>query len=199
MRVRAERHADTRRRIVQATLKLHHTLDPQKITVTEIAKLAGVERPTVLRHFQDRASLLMACTFGDPAPAEHAADWALERDPEVRLSRALSEQYAWYRRNRKMLHHLLDLVESDDALAPKRQAMRKMRQSAYDVLSEGWVVRPSARPRLRLSVQHAFDFWPWLSLAESGLTDEQAVSFMVQMVRGITSAQASERRTSRRT
>jgi AcrR family transcriptional regulator len=188
MGVRAERHADTRRRIVDAALHLHRTVEPQRITVTEIAKLAGVERPTVLRHFHDRISLLMACTFGDPVPAEHAADWGLEPDPEVRLTRALSEQYGWYRRNRAMLHQLLDLIEADEALAPKREARRDMRNKANRILLKGWVVRDSVRPRLVLAIQHAFDFWPWLSLADSGLTDDEAVHFMVEMVRDVTLA-----------
>jgi AcrR family transcriptional regulator len=188
MGVRAERHADTRRRIVDAALHLHRTVEPQRITVTEIAKLAGVERPTVLRHFHDRISLLMACTFGDPVPAEHAADWGLEPDPEVRLTRALSEQYGWYRRNRAMLHQLLDLIEADEALAPKREARRDMRNKAHRILLKGWVVRDSVRPRLVLAIQHAFDFWPWLSLADSGLTDDEAVHFMVEMVRDVTLA-----------
>lgn len=188
MQVRGERHAATRRRIVEVALQLHRTVDPHQITITEIAKLAGVERPTVLRHFHDRVSLLMACTFGDPVPAEHAAQWALEPDPEVRLSKALVDQYAWYRRNRKMLHHLLDLIESDHTFAPTRTAMLHMRGRAYQVLSEGWAVRESNRPRLLIAVRHAFDFWSWLSLAESGLTDDQASSFMVEMVRGIASS-----------
>ena len=188
MGVRAERHADTRRRIVDAALRLHRTLDPQRITVTKVAKLAGVERPTVLRHFPDRISLLMACTFGDPAPAEHAANWAEEPNPEVRLSRALSEQYGWYRRNRAMLHQLLDLSEADDALAPRREARLEMRERAHRILSMGWPVREAVRPKLLLAIRHAFDFWPWLSLADSGLTDDEAVRFMVEMVRDVASA-----------
>jgi AcrR family transcriptional regulator len=191
MKVRAARHADTRRRIVEAALQLHSTVDPLRITVTEIAKLAGVERPTVLRHFHDRVSLLMACAFGDPAPAEHAADWALERDPEARLFRALSEQYAWYRRNRRMLHHLLDLIESDDAFASTRSAMRQLRNRAYQFLFDGWDVRESAQPKLLLAVQHAFDYWCWMSLADAGLTNEEAASFMVEMVRGVASRKSA--------
>ncbi|HVH62720.1 MAG TPA: TetR/AcrR family transcriptional regulator [Candidatus Dormibacteraeota bacterium] len=185
MKARAERHADTRRRIVEAALQLHRTMDPQRITVTEIARRAGVERPTVLRHFNDRVSLLMACTFGDPIPAEHADDWALEPNPEVRLATALSEQYSWYRRNHKMLHHLLDLIESDTSLTPRRAVMEQMRKRAHEVLCAGWDVRKSVRPKLELAVQHAFDFWSWLSLAEAGLTDEQASEFTFEMVRDI--------------
>jgi AcrR family transcriptional regulator len=188
MKARAERHADTRRRIVEAALQLHRTAAPQSITVTEIARQAGVERPTVQRHFPDRIALLMACTFGDPVPAGHAVGWADEPNPEVRLSKALSEQYAWYRRNRSMLHYLLDLIEADEGLAPRRKAMWEIRNRAHRILSTGWPVREAGRPKLLLAIRHAFDFWAWLSLADSGLTDDEAVRFMVGMVRSVGSA-----------
>src|SRR5438270_3879284 len=61
MKLRAERKADTRRRIVAAATHLQRTLGPDRTTISEIARLAGVERPTVVRHFPDRLSLAMAC------------------------------------------------------------------------------------------------------------------------------------------
>src|SRR4029077_1233165 len=146
MKVRAERHADTRRRILEAAVHLHRTGDAQRITITEVAKLAGVERPTVLRHFHDRISLLMACTFGDPVPAQHAADWAREPNPEARLALALTEQYAWYRRNRPALQQWEALT--DDRLSASREAKQALRNRAYEVLSRGWAVDEADRPRL---------------------------------------------------
>ena len=185
MKVRAERHADTRRRILEAAVHLHRTGDAQRITITEVAKLAGVERPTVLRHFHDRISLLMACTFGDPVPAQHAADWAREPNPEARLALALTEQYAWYRRNRPALQQLEALT--DDRLSASREAKQALRNRAYEVLSRGWAVDEADRPRLLMAIRHAFEFWSWFSLAESGIADEDAVTFMVDVVRGVES------------
>jgi hypothetical protein len=37
-------------------------------------------------------------------------------------------------------------------------------------------------------VRHALNFWAWLSLAESGLKDDEAAGMMVDMVRGFASA-----------
>src|SRR5205807_10378752 len=72
MKLRAERKADTRGRIVAAAAHLHRTLGPDRTTISDIARLAGVERPTVLRHFPDRLSLAMACLLPgleqDPTP-----------------------------------------------------------------------------------------------------------------------------------
>lgn len=92
MKVRAERHAETRRRILEAGVHLNGTVGPHRTTISDIARLAGVERPTVLRHLRDRFSLFMACTFGDAVP--DASAWEREPDPEFRVLRALSEQYA---------------------------------------------------------------------------------------------------------
>jgi DNA-binding transcriptional ArsR family regulator len=58
MKVRAERHAETRRRILEAAVHLNGTVGPHPTTISDIARLAGVERPTVLRHLRDRFSLV---------------------------------------------------------------------------------------------------------------------------------------------
>ena len=44
MKLRAERKADTRRRIVAAATHLQRTLGPDRTTISDIARLAGVER-----------------------------------------------------------------------------------------------------------------------------------------------------------
>lgn len=186
MKVRAERHAETRRRILEAAIDLQRTRGPQRTTVSEVARLAGVERPTVLRHFSDRLSLFMACTLGDPAPDPSA--WESESDPEVRLARALFEQYSWFRRNRALLSYSLALLEADDSRAAMREAMWQRRNLGHTVLAEGWPVRESARPKLLLALRHAVSFWAWRSLAESGLNDDEAAGLMVDMVRGFASA-----------
>jgi AcrR family transcriptional regulator len=187
MKVRAERHADTRRRILEAALQLNRTLGPHRVTISGIARLSGVERPTVLRHFRDRISLFMACTSGDPVPVADSSGWANEPDPEKRLSRALSEQYAWFRRNRRVISYLLDLVEEDASLAPWRELMWQTRNLAHRILAEGWAVPESVRSRLDLALRHALSFWAWRSLEESGLSDQEAAQLMVDLVRSIAS------------
>ncbi len=190
MKLRAERQAGTRRRIVEAAVHLHRTLGPDRTTISDIARLAGVERPTVVRHFRDRLSLFMACTLHgmqeDPLP--DPAPWARVGDPGARLSRALAEQYAYYRRNRILLSHMRDMVEGDDELAPMREAMRQRDVYVRQILAEAWPVSESGRDRLLLAIGHALDFWAWLSLAELGLADDEAAGLMVDMVRGVIAA-----------
>ena len=187
MKLRAERQADTRRRIVEAAVHLHRTIGPDRTTISDIARLAGVERPTVVRHFSDRLSLFMACSFHgmqqDPLP--DAAFWAEIDDPEARLLRALLEQYAYYRRNRVLESHTRDLVEADDELAPLREAMRQRDVYVRAVLADGWSVPDEARGRLLMAIGHALNFWAWFSLAELGLGDDEAAGLMVEMVRGV--------------
>jgi len=47
LKARAEKQAETRRRIVEATLALHQEVGPARTTVAEIARRTGVQRLTV--------------------------------------------------------------------------------------------------------------------------------------------------------
>lgn len=192
MKVRAERHADTRRRILAAATYLQRTVGPQHTTISEVARLAGVERPTVARHFPDRITLFMACNQGDPVPESNASAWAREPDPEVRLSRALTEQYAWFRRNRALAKYLLEIL-ADDSLSSWRELMWRQRSNGEQVLAEGWQASDSSRPRLLLAIRHALSFWAWYSLSESGLTDDEAAGLMFDFVLGVASNQIWKR------
>jgi AcrR family transcriptional regulator len=188
MNIRAERKADTHRRILEAATRLHRTRGPDRTTISDIARLAGVEPPTVIRHFPDRASLVIAClTPGleqDPPPRPDA--WAEIADPEARLKWALTAMYAHYRRNRVFLSAMADETNTDFALV--REAARPMVAHAHAVLAEGWPVSESARPRLLTAIAHAFSFWAWVSMADLGLSDEGAAELMRDMVRGVVNA-----------
>lgn len=185
MKVRAVRQADTRRRIVAAASRLHQTIGPERTTISDIARLAGVEWPTVVRHFPDRVSLVLACLVPgleqDPPPDPDA--WAGIADPQARLARALIDIYPYYRRNRVRLSVLFD--ETHAEFAPVREAGRPMRAHAHAVLAEGWPVSASARPRLLTAIAHAFSFWAWVSMADLGMSDEDAAALMLDMVGGV--------------
>ena len=59
--MRALTEAETRQRIVEATVELHQTLGPAKTTIKAIAERAGVQRATVYNHFPDLQVLFEAC------------------------------------------------------------------------------------------------------------------------------------------
>jgi len=188
MRLRAERQAATRRRIVEAAAQLHRSRGLHLTSISDIARLAGVERPTVVRHFPTRLSLIVACTLPateqDPPP--DPAAWRAIRDPEARLQRALTEQYAYYRRNRAFLAPMADT--RNDEFAPVRELMRPHFARAQAILAKGWRMPDSHRQRFELAISHAFGFWAWVSLADLGMADEDAAALMLSMVHGIASA-----------
>src|SRR2546427_12956486 len=102
LKARAQRQESNRRRIVEATYQLHMTIGPSRATMSAIARLAGVKRPTVQRHFPDLSTLFMACSLHgmqlDPPP--DPAAWQRLADPCDRLRIALCELYPSYRRRR---------------------------------------------------------------------------------------------------
>src|SRR5215210_450988 len=61
LRARAERQAETRRRIAAATAALHEEVGPARTTVAEIARRAGVQRLTVYKNFPEDYDLFTAC------------------------------------------------------------------------------------------------------------------------------------------
>src|SRR5256712_11873189 len=91
LKARADRQENNRRRIVEAAYQLHMTIGASRATTSAIARLAGVRRPTVPRHFPDLVTLFTACTLHrmqlDPPPAP--APWLARADPGGALLGAL--------------------------------------------------------------------------------------------------------------
>ena len=100
LKKRAERQAETRRRIVEATVALHTSAGPARTSISAVAERAGVQRHTVYAHFPDEATLYRACTthwaalhpFPDPGPGVESAS---------PLEHALRDVYALVRAGRR--------------------------------------------------------------------------------------------------
>src|ERR671930_405977 len=79
---RARRQEETRRRIAAATAALHEEVGPARTTIAEVARRAGVQRPTVYNNFPRERELFAACQAHflaehpppDPTPALALAD-----------------------------------------------------------------------------------------------------------------------------
>src|SRR3954471_8387128 len=101
MRRRAERQAETRRRIVAAAVELHGTVGPALTNTSMVAERAGVQRHTLYAHFPDERSLYLACSGlameRDPLP--DAEPWQGIPDRRERLCVGLQAIYEWYGRN----------------------------------------------------------------------------------------------------
>ncbi len=101
---RAERQADTRRRIVEAAVELHGSVGPARTPLSLVAERAGVQRHTLYAHFPDERSLFLACSGlaagRDPLP--DAEPWRAIAGRRERLRAGLRAVYGWYGRNAEL-------------------------------------------------------------------------------------------------
>lgn len=183
---RAEKQEETRRRIVEATVRLHESVGPARTTVSAVAKRAGVQRLTVYRHFPDERALLAACSGHWVAtnPAPDPAPWRKIQDPEERLTEALTEIYAFYGRAEPMMANLVRDASKMPALAELLAPYDHYLAAVRDILAVGWGARGKRREMLLAATGHAIDFAAWRSLVRGqGLDDGLAVELMVRAAR----------------
>ena len=183
-RRRAERQAETRRRIVEATVDLHTSVGPSRTSIAAIADRAGVQRHTVYAHFPDERALFDACTrhWAETHPFPDVEAWRSVADPEKRLRHALSELYDWY----EGVEHDLALFRRDVSLVPA-YAFRVEEQAAVYAAAADVLAHDLPRTRtVRAAIGHALDFETWRSLVRrQGLTRRQAVDAMVRFATGV--------------
>jgi AcrR family transcriptional regulator len=183
LKKRAERQAETRRRIVEATAGLHQTVGPAKTTISEVAERAGVQRLTVYNHFPEEGELFAACSahFRAQNPTPDPAAWAEIDDPDERLRTALSDMYAYYERTEAMTGNVFRDAETMPALRELVEGgWGPFMDYAVGLLSEG---RPR-RKAVHAAIALALEFSTWRSLVRrSGLGAGQAAEVMVRAVR----------------
>ena len=159
LKARADRQADTRRRITEATVALHEEVGPARTTVTEVARRAGVTRLTVYNNFPEERDLFAACQghwMGlHPPPAF---------DPSQGAEAVLRLLYAWYRETARMAEN----VRRDRATIPALDALMSETADAQ----MGGLAQALGGGQL---VSLALDFWTWRRLSGDGLDDEAAV------------------------
>ena len=186
LKARAEKQAQTRRRIVEATLGLHQEVGPARTTVAEIARRAGVQRLTVYNNFPNETELFDAC--GQHAmeinpPPDPSAALAID-DPVERLRAVLGPLYRWYRKNAQATENL----QRDRLVLPALDSVMKIRMdsslsSLTDVLANGFAAKGHAAKGVRAAVALSLDFWTWRRLAGEGMSDEDAATLMVGAVK----------------
>jgi AcrR family transcriptional regulator len=180
LKQRAERQEETRRRIVEAAIELHRTKGPARTTLSDIARLAGVQRHTLYRHFADEREIFLACSglYMELNPPPRADEWRSIPPGEARLRAGLGELYAWFERNADMLAN----VTRDAEVHPLTLEMFQVRAgesmgAIHRVLSEG-----VEGTRRLAALGLALDFRTWHRLAASGLSRTEAVETMATAV-----------------
>jgi AcrR family transcriptional regulator len=166
LKARAEKQADTRRRITEATVELHQEVGPARTTVAEVARRAGVTRLTVYNNFPEERALFAACQGHwmeqHPLPAF---------DPSAGGEAVLRLLYPWYRQTARMAEN----VRRDRASVPALDAL--MSETA-DARMAGLAQALRGGPLIAL----ALDFWTWRRLAAEGLEDDQAAALMAGVI-----------------
>jgi AcrR family transcriptional regulator len=187
-RVRADKEAATRTRILDAALQLWAEIGPAAASITAIAQRARVQRLTIYRHFGDDAALRAATWkhFEASSSSPDPAAWAAIGDSAKRLRRAIRSLYAWYRANRSILERVLPEARHLDALADALADHRRYADGIVATLETGWSPRGKSRkPLLAAALEHAVRFSTWKSLADAGLDDRQAARLIERLIRAL--------------
>lgn len=186
MKARAEKQAETRRRIVEATSALHEAVGPARTTVAEIARRAGVQRLTVYNNFPNETELFDACgqhSMDQNPPPDPSAALTI-RSPDERLRAVLGPQYRWYRKNARGTENL----QRDRLVMPALDAVMKIRMDQQfanlaNALASGFARKGRQPKGVRAAVALALDFWTWRRLADEGMSDDAAAALMVGAVK----------------
>ncbi len=184
---RAERQAETRQRIVDATIGLHMTIGAAQTTISEIATRAGVGRVTIYRHFPDEETLFAACSghYFSQHPFPDIERWRRIADPHDRLRTGLRESYAWHEENRQMIAMALGEARELPIMAPYHHFW----DEAAEVLTAAWRVRGRRRSTTRAAIALALTFDTHRTLTrEQHLGKDQAIELMIELVAGVSSA-----------
>ncbi len=180
---RAERQADTRRRIVEAAVELHGSIGPALTTLSMVAERAGVQRHTLYAHFPDERSLHLACSGlaleRDPLPDARA--WQAVPDRRERLRLGLRAIYDWYARNADLAACVL---RDGEYHALTREMIELRMAPPMRTCSE--VLGATLNPEQRALLQVMLGFFAWRSLVrESGLEQGAAVNTAVQAIESV--------------
>ena len=179
---RDRQREQTRRRIVEAAVELHSTIGPSRTSFSAVARRAGVTRPTVYAYFPDEMSLFKACSAHglavDPPPDPEG--WASINDPWQRLRMALTQMYAYYRRNAGRIAN----IERDAPFMKMPDFGGRTIQSERRMMAERLASPFAVTGRVvRAAVRHALEFGTWRTLTQpDDLSDADAIDLMIGLV-----------------
>jgi AcrR family transcriptional regulator len=192
-RGRAAKQEETRRRIAAATAELHAEVGPARTTIAEIAKRAGVQRPTVYNNFASDKELFAACQAHFVAKSPPPV-----LDPDDGVEEVLTRLYRWWRKNQRTSGN----VDRDRGSLPALdELMRETTDAQFDALADALAAglcgargggRSGSSPRAagrrkatqaRAVIRLALRFATWKSLAADGLSDAAAARAMARSAR----------------
>jgi AcrR family transcriptional regulator len=182
---RAARQAETRRRIVEAAMRLHTTVGPARTSISAVAAAAGVQRHTVYAHFPDERSLFGACShlWMELHPFPDVAAWAGVPDPGARLARALDELYAWYEAAGDELAVVFAGAHGVPAMDENLARWEAGLTGMTEVLMAGRGLRGRARARVGAVLRHVLQLPTWQGLGPAaGVRRHETVALATALV-----------------
>jgi AcrR family transcriptional regulator len=178
---RAEREAETRQRIVEATMALHTSVGPARTTISAIASRAGVQRHTVYSHFPDEDELFAACTshWATLHPFPPAEPWNAPADPLERFALALRDVWAWYAQAQSDL----ELFYRDAELVPAVRSDVTRYNERLSAIADRLAADLGGSITGRAAIGHALAFETWRSLVRrEGLETADAIDLTLAFV-----------------
>ena len=180
-RLRAEKQAETRRKIVEATVMFHQTVGPSRTRVVDICRKAGVQRATFYRIFPDELSLFKECRafVAEESPLPDPNTCAHMEDPVRRLRSGLASAYEYYRKHEQAMA----VIIRDSEIMPAGGAFFQYQDQLRHVMAAAWKAQGKRKARILAACGHAADFQAWRSLArKQGLDDRDVIDAMVTLV-----------------
>jgi AcrR family transcriptional regulator len=171
---RASAAAQTRRRIVDATLELHGEQGIAATSWDDIATRAGVGVGTVYRHFPSLDELVPACgevtreVLALPDPS------VVDGTPAERIERLVREAFAIYERGAPQLRAIRSEPEVHANVAEAGAEV----EAALGALIDA-AIGPSAD---RAVVRALIDLGTWQALRDQGLGQAEAVAAIAEIL-----------------
>jgi AcrR family transcriptional regulator len=187
MTARREQAAETRARIVDATVALHEEVGPARTTISAIAERAGVERLTVYRHFPDENAILSACSnrWLELNPPPDAAQWSPLADAEARTRAALQAHFAYFAAGTRMLTKVYRDADDLPFLRAIVDGFDAHLRATADTIAEAWTAPKERRTALRSVLRHALVFSTWRSLETDGVANKAKVDLLLAWVKAL--------------
>jgi len=180
-------------------MQLHEELGPKNTTISAVAERAGVQRLTVYRHFPDETALFQACTshWLTLNPPPNPDGWARIEGGVARCRAALMALYGYFRTTRSMWRVAYRDVEQVPALQGPMAEIAAYLSSVADGLAEPFGASKPPPHEIAVTLRHAVQFASWASLADQGLTDDEAADLVCAWLNGLNTTKGNLRRGAR--
>jgi len=189
---RAAQEAETRRRIVDATVALHAERGVHGTKPADIAARANVALTTYYKHFPSISDLVRACGARGRElipPPDPATITALSPDAALRIPAMVRTLFGHYEAREPWLY----TGRTEERFFPEIRFGMKHLREWRDAFVRG-ALAPARPSRETMAIATALvDFWAWRTLRrEVGLTQEEVINTVTETVKRIAGAQPAE-------